>query len=330
MRYGCERQPVGATGLTVSRLGVGGGSLANVHGDAGVGALLDGSWAAGLRYFDTASFYAAGESERRFGVELRGRPRDDYVLSTKLGRFVRDGREVFDYTAAGAEATLAGSLRRLGLGRVDIVFIHDLTPALHGSDFESQYRIAMEGAYPYLAELRAQGVIRAVGIAMADAEVSLRFARDGQFDCFMLAGGYTLLEHASLGTLLRNCAASGGSVMVAAPFNTGILAIGAVEGARFFYKPATPNILARTAAIEAVCRHHAVPLTAAALQFPLAHPAVVSVVAGHQSVAEVQANLDLLDQAIPEAFWHELKAAGLLPADAPTPVHGVERVLMQD
>ena len=316
---GTERQLVGTTGLSVSRLGVGGGSLANLQGDAGIRGLLAGCWDLGLRYFDTAALYAAGESERRFGAGLAGLPRDEYVLSTKLGRYSRGGGSAFDYTADGARASLETSLDRLGTDRIDIVFIHDVTPALLGQAFERHFHAAMTGAYPYLADLRARGVIGAVGVAMADAAVSLRFAEAGAFDCFMLAGGYTLLEHASLDTLLRHCTEHSRSVMVAAPFNTGILATGAIEGARFNYQPAPQDILARTARIEAICRRHGVRLPAAALQFPLAHPAVASVVAGHQSVSELHANLQLLAEPIADAFWQELKQEQLLLRDAPTP-----------
>ena len=317
---GLDRRPVGGTGLAVSALGIGGGSLANAKGSDALRALLDAAWDRGLRYFDTAALYAAGESERRFGLGLRDRERDAFVLSTKLGRFIgADGRDAFDYTAPGAERTLEGSLERLGLGRVDIVFIHDLTPALHGDAFDRQFRTCMDGAYPFLDGLRAQGIIRAVGVAMADADTALQFAQAGRFDCFMLAGGYTLLRQASHRTLLAHCAAAGSTVMVAAPFNTGILATGSAPGARLDYAPAPPDVLARVAAIEAVCRRHGVPLPAAALQFPLAHPAVGSVVAGHQAVAELDANLRLLATPVPAAFWAELKETGLLPNDVPTP-----------
>lgn len=317
---GRDRRPVGGTGLAVSALGIGGGSLANAGGDDAVRLLLDGAWDRGLRYFDTAALYAAGDSERRFGAGLRDRPRDEYVLSTKLGRFIDAAGEVaYDYTAAGAERTLAGSLGRLGLDRVDIVFIHDLTPALHGASYEDRFRTCMAGAFPFLDGLRARGTIRAVGIAMADADVALRFAREGRFDCFMLAGGYTLLRHGSHDTLLDHCAGSGSTVMVAAPFNTGILATGAVPGARLDYAPAPPEVLARVAAIEAVCRHHGVSLPAAALQFPLAHPAVASVVAGHQATSELDANLALLAEPIPAAFWAELKVTRLLAENVPVP-----------
>ncbi len=317
---GRDRRPVGGTGLAVSALGIGGGSLANAGGSNVVRTLLDGAWDRGLRYFDTAALYAAGDSERRFGTGLRERPRDDYVLSTKLGRFASAaGQDAYDYTAAGAERTLAGSMARLGLDRVDIVFIHDLTPALHGDSYEDQFRTCMAGAFPFLDGLRARGTIRAVGIAMADAEVALRFAREGRFDCFMLAGGYTLLRHGSHDTLLAHCARSGSAVMVAAPFNTGILATGAVPGARLDYAPAPPEALAQVAAIEATCRRHGVTLAAAALQFPLAHPAIASVVAGHQATAELDANLALLAEPIPAGFWAELKATGLLAEDVPVP-----------
>ena len=273
----------------------------------------------GPPHFDTAALYAAGESERRFGACLPDRPRQDYALSTKLGRCVRDGREIFDYTATGAEASLDASIRRLGGIVPDIVFIHDLTRTMHGQAFERQFATTMNGAYTFLDRLRAQGVIRAVGIAMADAAASLRFAEEARIDCFILAGAYTLLVHASLDTLLAHCALDGSAVLVAAPFNTGILATGAIRGARFGYKPASADLLVRIAAIEAVCRPHRVRLPAAALQFPLAHPAVVSVVAGHQSPAEVQANLGRLAEPIPPEFWYHLKAAGLFPASAPTP-----------
>lgn len=316
---GRERRKVGTSQLSVSALGIGGGSLANLSGEAGVQKLLNGCWESGLRYFDTAALYAAGQSEIRFGTGLRSRSRSDFVLSSKLGRFVRDGRDAYDYTAGGAQASMEQSLTRLGLERIDIVFIHDATPALHGDGFERQFATAMEGAYPYLDRLRAQGVVGAIGVAMADADVSLRFARAGRFECFMLAGAYTLLEHAALDTLLQHCTETASSVMVAAPFNTGILATGAVSGARFGYRPASPAILARTSQLEAICQRHNVRLAAAALQFPLAHPAVASVVAGHQSAEEVSANLAFIAEQIPSAVWHEIKKAGLLPTHAPTP-----------
>lgn len=313
-----ERRPVARTSLAVSRLGVGGGSLSNKGGDDGVRAMLDHAWQSGLRYFDTAPLYAAGDSETRFGAALRHRPRSEFVLSTKVGRFIEDGREVYDYSAAGVERSIERSLARLGLDRIDIAFIHDATPALHGDAFPRQFAAAMAGAYPALARMRAAGTISAVGVAMADADVCVQFARAGDFDCFMLAGGYTLLRHGSLDTLLADCTRTGASVMVAAPFNTGILATGAVEDARFDYRPASPDIIDRAAKLDAICRSHGVPLAAASLQFPLAHPAIASVVTGHLTPAEVARNIELLGTPIPKAVWSDMKHNGLLPPHAPT------------
>jgi D-threo-aldose 1-dehydrogenase len=214
---------------------------------------------------------------------------------------------------------LDASLARLRLDRVDIVYIHDVTRELHGDAFEKRFEEAMGGAYPALARLRAQRKISAIGVGLRDPEICLRFAKAGLFDCFMLAGGYTLLRHdAALADFLPYCLANGIGVIVAAPFNSGVLATGAVADARYEYRPAPPDILARVARIEAVCRRHDVPLPAASLQFPLRHPAVTAVVTGHQKPTEVLENLGLIGREIPAAFWDELKAERLLPADAPT------------
>jgi D-threo-aldose 1-dehydrogenase len=303
--------------LALSRLGVGGGSLISAAGEQGVRDILDAAWDAGLRYFDTAALYAAGESERRLGAALRNRPRDEFVLSTKIGRYAGADGDIFDYSAAATESAVAASLERLGLGRIDIVLIHDVIPALHGGDFEHRFAEAMTGAWPVLRRMRQEGRIGAVGIALREPAVALRFLREADFDCCMLAGGWTLLQHEALSALLPHCAAQSVTVMVAAPFDTGILATGPVAGARYAYQPAPPEILDRAARLQAICTHHGVSLAAAALHFPLLHPAVASVVAGHQTVAELQVNLRLLDQPMPQALWRDMIAAGLLPADLP-------------
>jgi len=307
-----ERRRIGSTALTVTRLGVGGGSSFTRAGDD----LLDACWDAGLRHFDTSPLYASGDSERRFGKALAGRPRAEFVLSTKVGRL---GERAFGYSAADVRASLERSLERLGLDRVDMVMIHDVDPDLHGENFERCFALAMGETYPVLERLRAQGAIGAVGVGVKNWDVCLRFARAGNFDCFMLAGGYTLLQHGSLAEFLAHCAAHRISVMVAAPYNTGILATGSIEGARYYYQPAPPEILARVRALEVVCARHDTPLAAAALQFPLHHPAVASVVVGHSHAEEVHRNLALLRRPIPPALWVELKQAGLIPAAAPTP-----------
>ena len=308
-----ERRPLGHTSLRVSRLGVGGGSAFIRSGGAGE-SLLDAAWKAGLRYFDTAPLYGAGESEIRFGEALAHYPRDEFVLSTKVGR---TGRTTFDYTTAGVTASIARSGERLG--RIDIVYLHDVDPDLHGAAFDAHFQQAIGEAYPLLAKLRDAGAIAAIGVGLKDWNVALRLARSVQLDCVMLAGGYTLLQHGGLRELLPWCGQNGVSVVVAAPYNTGILATGAIDGASYYYKPAPPDVLERTRAIEALCATHAVPLAAAALQFPLHHPAVASVVVGHEHPDEVHRNLALMRHPVPSALWQDLKAAGLIPADAPTP-----------
>ncbi|WP_026874011.1 aldo/keto reductase [Inquilinus limosus] len=312
-----ERRPIGRTSLRVSRLGIGGGSLFSSIGDAAVAALVDHCWERGLRHFDTAALYAGGVSEERFGTALADRPRDEHVLSTKAGRTTEDGENRFDYTRDGFLRSIDRSLTRLKRDRLDIVFIHDVTPDLLGDAYDARFAEAMDGAYPALAELRSQGVVGAVGVGVGSWQVCRRFAEAGDFDCMMLAGGYTLLKQDSV-PFLDQCLARGISVLLAAPFNTGILATGAVEGARYQYRPAPPEILERTRRIEAVCRRHDVPLPAAALQFPLRHPAVASVVVGHQSAEEVDRNMALLRREIPDAFWAELAAEGVA-AVQPTP-----------
>lgn len=308
-----ERRRVGHTALTVSRLGVGGGSsFVRSQGPD----LLDTCWDAGLRYFDTAPLYGGGESERRFGEALARRPRDEYVLSTKAGR---NGPTAFDYSARDVADSVRRSLDRLRLARVDIVYLHDVDPDLHGAAFEQRFAEAVGDAYPALAKLRDGGTIGAIGAGLKDWDVALRLARACRLDCIMLAGGYTLLQHGGLRELLPWCEANGVSAVVAAPYNTGILATGAVDGARYYYRPAPQPIVERTRELESACARHGVPLAAAALQFPLHHPAVVSVVVGHEQASEVERNLALLEAPIPAALWRELKDRALIPRDAPTP-----------
>jgi D-threo-aldose 1-dehydrogenase len=302
---------------------------------ADAGTAVQAALAAGVTYFDTAPLYGHGLSEHRLGEALREVPRDTFVLSTKVGRLLRPARGaqpsdglfanalpfdyVYDYSRDGTRRSLEDSLQRLGLARVDIALIHDVVPRWHGADYERRFRESMEGAYPALAELRAAGVVRAIGVGVKDWDVCLRYLGAGDFDCVMLAGQYTLLCQDALAELLPHCARAGVDVLLAAPFNSGILATGAVPDARYFYQPASPEILARTRRLETVCRRHGVTLAAAALQFPLAHAAVASVVAGARSRAEVDGNVELVRRPIPPAFWQELKAEGLLPAAAPVP-----------
>jgi D-threo-aldose 1-dehydrogenase len=333
-----ETRALGRTLVRVTRLGFGGAPLGNLFRPIPEGEAVDtvrGAWAAGVRYFDTAPLYGHGLSERRIGAALHGQPRDAFVLSTKVGRrlvprpadptaesaYVHTPAlmPVFDYTAESARDSLAASLERLGVGRVDVVLIHDIGPVTHGAEDAARYRQAMDGAYRVLHDLRAAGVIRAIGVGANEWQILERCVRDGDFDCFLLAGRYSLLEQTALDSFLPLCTRRGISVIVGGPFNSGILASGAVPGATYNYQPAPPAILERVGALERVVTAHGVSLATAALQFPFHHPAVATVIPGARAAAEVEQNLGLLRSAIPPAVWRDLKTEGLVRADAPTP-----------
>jgi D-threo-aldose 1-dehydrogenase len=327
---------IGRRDVSVSALGAGMlpfGSLAPADSDASLGRAFDAMHAAGVRYFDTAPFYGSGLSEHRVGECLRRIDRTEVVLSTKIGRLLTPvaggaaagasgGRypfEVrFDYSYSGTLRSLEHSMHRLGTNAIDIVLVHDVNRRWQGDLVEQRYAEAMDGAHRALSELRSAGAIRAFGVGVNDWSILLRFAQDGDFDCFMLAGRYTLLDHTSLDTFLPDCERRAISVLMAAPFNSGILATGATPGATYFYTEAEPEIVERTRRIEAVCARHGVALAAAALQFPLAHPAIASVVTGMRSDEEVEANLAHVRAPIPAAFWDELKHERLIAAHAPT------------
>ncbi|MGQ0663915.1 MAG: aldo/keto reductase [Pseudomonadota bacterium] len=324
---------------TVGALGFGGAPLGNLYApipEAEALAAVARAHALGLRYFDTAPHYGHGLSEHRLGHVLRNLPRDGFTLSTKVGRLLAPDqgvareshgfvgtlpfRQHFDYSYDGALRSIEDSLQRLGLGRIDIVYIHDVDRYTHGAEaYPRQFAAAMAGAYRALERLRRAGAIRAIGLGVNEWEVCRDALAHGDFDGFLLAGRYTLLDQSALRELLPAAAARGVGIVIGGPYNSGILATGAVAGARYFYRPAAPEILARVAAIEAVCRRFGVPLRAAALRFPLAHQAVVSVIPGARSAAEVEANVALLATAIPPEFWPALKSAGLLPEEAPVP-----------
>ncbi|MHB2169707.1 aldo/keto reductase [Alsobacter sp. R-9] len=332
------RRAIGTTGLDVPVLGFGcvplGGLFSEVS-DADARGAVSAALARGIDFFDTAPLYGHGLSEHRLGEALRGVPRDRVVVSTKVGRLLRPVDRVqerselfaaplpfdtvYDYSAAGVRRSLEDSLQRLGLARVDMLLIHDVVRRWHGDAFEQRYREAMDGAYPELDRMRSEGLVRAIGVGIKDADVCERFARDGDFDCIMLAGQYTLLNQDGLDSFLPLAAKKNIAVLMAAPYNSGILATGAARGAKYFYQDAPEDVLAKVRRIEAVCASHGVPLAAAALQFPLGHPAVATVVAGCRSASEVHANADLMAQALPAALWSDLKSEKLIPAHAPLP-----------
>lgn len=328
---------IGRREVAVSLLGAGTapfGSMEPRDTDASVAAGFAELYGAGLRYFDTAPLYGLGLAEHRLGACLRTVDRRSVVISTKVGRLLRPvgggvapgasgGTAAFevayDYGYDGTLRSLEHSLQRLGTNAVDLVLIHDVNRRWQGDLVEQRYREAMDGAHRALVDLRSAGTIKAFGVGVNDWSILLRFAADGDFDCFMLAGRYTLLDHTALATFLPDCERRGISVLMAAPFNSGILATGARAGATFFYVEAEPEIMARTARIERVCARHGVPLAAAALQFPLAHPAVASVVTGMRNADEARANLAHCRARIPRSLWDELKHERLIDDAAPVP-----------
>jgi D-threo-aldose 1-dehydrogenase len=341
-----ERRKLGRTDVLLTSFGFGGTSLGNMYhaiDDEAANQSLDASFAAGVRYVDTAPLYGHGLSEHRVGAWLRRlRGEDislstkvDIVLSTKVGwrLFPARGqpteaglfmdvppfRRGLDYSYDGVMRSFDDSLQRLGTDRVDIVFIHDADRRNQGDAFEQRFIEAMEGAYPALLKLREEGVIKAIGAGLNEWEACQRFAEAGDFDCFLLAGRYTLLDQESLNSFLPLCEKRGIGIVLGGPYNSGILATGPVEGAYYDYAPASPEILEKTRRIEEVCRRHNVPLKAAALQFPLGHPTVASVIPGMGSPKRVAENMDLLAHKIPSDLWEELRSEGLIRQDAPLP-----------
>jgi D-threo-aldose 1-dehydrogenase len=328
-----EATPLGRTALRVTRVGLGTAPLGGLYApvsDEVADATFGRAWELGLRFFDTAPLYGHGLSERRVGAALAGRPRHELVLATKVGRLLRAGARpddsrlsggldrwpdappvnpVFDFSYDGVLRSVAESLERLALDRVDVLHIHD--PDEH-------YEEALDGAYRALDRLRAEGTIGAVGAGMNQAEMLVRFAREAEFDCFLVAGRYTLLDQSALPELLPLCLERGVAVILGGVYNSGILA-DPRPGATYDYSVAPPQLLERARRIAGVCERHNVPLKAAALQFPLAHPAVTSLLLGARSVAELEENLTLLRIELPAELWTELRREALLPAEAPTP-----------
>jgi len=301
--------------------------------DEAANASVDAAIAAGISYFDTAPFYGHGLSEHRLGAALRRHPRDSFVLSTKVGRLLKPDPAVrtpgpfattlpfdivYDYSRDGALRSVEDSLQRLGTSHIDIVFIHDVTAKWRGDALEATYKQAMDGAYRALVDLRSGGTIGAIGVGINDVDLMCRFAADGDFDCFMLAGRYTLLDTTAHAKLLPICEKKTISILLAAPYHSGILATGAVAGAKYWYADAPQDVLDRVRKIETVCARHGVSLQAAATQFPLAHPRIASVAAGYRTPDEVRAALTACATSIPAALWNDLKAAGLIDPAVPT------------
>lgn len=327
--------------LTLTRMGFGGAPLGNLYrevSEADAQAALQAAHDSGIRYFDTAPMYGLGISERRFGEAFRRFGRGGALLSTKVGRLLEDcapgdvtptafvgvppRRIVFDYSYDGVMRSHQASLDRLGVEAIDILLVHDVDVFTHGSREASDARVRElfdRGGFRALDELRSAGQVKAIGAGVNEWQVCEKLLGLGDFDCFLLAGRYTLLEQEPLESFLPLCVARDVGVILGGPYNSGILATGAVEGARYNYAPAPPAILDRVRRIEDVCAGHGVRLIEAALQFVMGHPAVRTVIPGAASAAEVEANTALLSRRIPDGLWADLRQAGLLRPDAPTP-----------
>jgi D-threo-aldose 1-dehydrogenase len=331
---GFEKRRLGSTSLEVTALGLGcatlGGSRVPVD-RAEAEAIVRAAWAKGVRYVDTAPYYGVGQAERCVGDALREVPREEWVLSTKVGRLLRPSaappageaprrpmpfEPVFDYSYDAIMRSFEDSLQRLGVARIDILYTHDIGARQHGPEAHPAImRTFRDGGYRALEELRRSGAVRAIGIGVNEREVLLEAMEWGDWDAFLLAGRYTILEQAPLDDLLPKCLRAGVSIVVGGPLNSGILA----GRDTWNYRSAPSEVVARVGAIKAVCDSHQVPLAAAALQFPLAHPAVAAIIPGPRSVAEFEANLRLLRYPIPAALWADLRSADLLHPNAPTP-----------
>ncbi len=327
-------------GLRFTELGFGTAPLGNLYraiGDDEAQAILDMAWEGGVRYYDTSPLYGLGLSETRLNHFLRGKIRGDYVLSTKAGRLMqvcdpgdRTGigkwfevptrREVYDYSYDGVMRSLEFSLERLGVDRVDILYVHDLCIFTHGSKTASDARIEefMSSGSDAMISLRDQGVVTAIGGGINEWEVCRTLAERGDFDLFLLAGRYTLLEQEALDSFLPLCESRGIGIVIGGPYNSGILASGPKPGAFYNYDPAPEPILEKVRRIEAICRSHGASLIEAAFQFPLMNSNVVSVIPGGQSGAQMASNLSAAEAAIPTALWADLKEQGLMREDAPT------------
>ena len=326
--------------LTFTELGFCTAPLGNLYkaiSDDDARATLDAALEGGVRYFDTAPLYGLGLSETRLNPFLRDKPRDSYILSSKVGRLIeycaaehRAGigkwfevpqrRENFDYTYDGVMRSFEHSFSRLGVNQIYILYVHDLCAFSHGSKTASDMRVEEffgGRGYDEMISLRDQKVIKAIGGGVNEWEVCQTLAERGDFDLFLLAGRYTLLEQKALDSFLPLCEARGIGIITGGQYNSGILATGAKSGSFYNYDPAPQDIIDRVNAIENVCKSHGVRLIYAAFQFPLFHPAHVSVIPGGQGVAEMMGNLRAAQADIPKALWADLKAAGLMHVEAP-------------
>lgn len=334
------RRKLGRTGLEVTTLGFGSAPLGDIYevlDDATAIATVETAAQMGVTLFDTAPLYGQGSAEHRIGTALRRQQPGSFVLSTKVGRLltpapagrVKTSRFVGglqfdvtnDYSYDAAMRSHEQSLHRLGLPKVDVVLIHDADAWTHGpEEGPKRYREAMEGAYRALEKLRSQGVIRGIGLGLNDPVYMARYLKDGDFDCLLMAGRYSILEQPALAEVLPLAEKKNVGVILGGVFNSGILATGPIEGARYNYTLAPPEIVDKVRRIERVCRAHGVALPTAAMHFSLGHKAVSSLALGAVKPDEVARNVAAMATQVPAALWSDLKAERLLDASAPVPV----------
>jgi D-threo-aldose 1-dehydrogenase len=322
-------------------MGLGGAPLGNMYSavsDEDAHSLLRSIHDDGCVTFDTAPHYGNGRSEQRFGSFLAGVPRETVVVSTKVGRLLTPSPDApknfgayvdvlpnvqhFDYSGPGVRRSIEDSLTRLGLSSIDVAYVHDCSVMTHGDRAAAVLRQVIDEAIPELGRLRREGLLRHIGIAVSHWQTCFAVLQEADLDCLLLAGRYTLLDHSALPDLLPLCEARGVRIALGGAFNSGILATGvsdAVRPLRFNYEDAPPDLIARVAAIERVCEHHDVPLRAAALQFPLAHPAIEIVLAGVKSTGHWADAMAKIQHPIPAEFWQTLRRERLIPDAAPTP-----------
>ncbi|MGK9063881.1 aldo/keto reductase [Stutzerimonas chloritidismutans] len=321
--------------ITLPRLGFGGAPLGNMFtplDETTADATLKAAWQAGIRYYDTSPHYGAGLAEQRFGRLLSSKPRDEFMLSTKVGRLLQpastpenakpfvdelSNKRVVDYSADGARRSIEDSLERMGVDRIDVVFIHDVSEDQWGDQWTEYFQQAMHGAAKALTQLREEGTIRGWGLGVNLVEPCRMALEQADPDVFLLAGRYSLLDHReALDTLFPQCVERGVGIVIGGPFNSGVLA----GGAHYDYAEAPDAIRSKTEQLEAVCKTFDVDLRAAALQFCLAHPAVLSAIPGTSNPARPAQYVEQSEAQIPAEFWRELKTRQLLPDDAPVPV----------
>ncbi len=337
-----DTRELGNTSLNVSTLGFGAASMGNLYQkvtDQEAQATLAAAIDLGFNLFDTSPRYGAGLSERRVGDALRALPKDNYILSTKVGRILKPDTKSdinqlrhgfltpmpfdahYDYTYDGIIRSFEDSQQRLGLTEIDILLVHDIGAFTHGKDDKHYFKQFESSGYKALEELRTNGLIKAVGLGVNEVKICERVMNIGQFDCFLLAGRYSLLEQDPIHHFLPKCEEHGASIILGGPYNSGILATG-VQGKsipHYDYAPAPKHIIDRVAKIEAICGQYQVTLAAAALQFPLGHPAVSSVIPGLGSARRVKNTIELFNEVIPSEFWQSLKDENLLDQAAPLP-----------